>query len=82
MNTDGMNGQTMRETIAVLEAQVESKDKAIAHLTKMLLKAEDAHKEHFGETENFREALFEFLWERIERRLYEVVPKIVREMDD
>jgi hypothetical protein len=75
------NGQTMRETIAVLEAQVKAKDKAIAHLTNMLLKAEAAHKEHFGETENFRDALFEFLWKRIEQRLYEVVPKIVQEMN-
>lgn len=75
------NGQTMRETIATLEAQVKSKDKTIDHLTNMLLNAEDAHKEHFDEIENFRDALFEFLWKRIEQRLYEVVPKIVQEMD-
>lgn len=82
MKVDEVSKQTMQERIASLEAQVKAKDKAIAHLTDVLLKAEDAHKGHFDKTENFRDALFEFLWKRIEQRLYEVVPKIVQEMDN
>jgi hypothetical protein len=84
MVTDGreMNKDEMMARMAQLEADVKAKDKTIEHLTNLLLKAEETHKEHFDETENFRDALFDFLWKRMESRLYEIVPKIVQEMND